>query len=134
MSVVVRMEMPQNCINCDLRYECNSFYAPGKPKPFMKGCRIVCQLPEGHGRLADADKLMKDWQTWRSGMYAIASIAMIDQVINDLRCAVIAPAEAESPSPKPSNPLPIHVVEYVPTEVDAQTGIVTYELRERSET
>jgi hypothetical protein len=49
------MEMPQNCINCDLRYECNAFYAPGKPKPFMKGCRIVCQLPEGHGRLVDAD-------------------------------------------------------------------------------
>ena len=50
---VVRMELPQNCINCDLRYECNAFYAPGKPKPFMKGCRIVCQLPEGHGDLID---------------------------------------------------------------------------------
>lgn len=55
MSVVVRMEMPKNCLNCDLRYECNAFYAPGKPKPFMRGCRIVCQLPEGHGRLVDAD-------------------------------------------------------------------------------
>lgn len=54
---VVRMDMPQNCINCDLRYECNAFYAPGKPKPFMKGCMIVCQLPEGHGRLVDAEKL-----------------------------------------------------------------------------
>lgn len=52
MSVVVRMEMPkENCLMCDLRYECNAFYAPGKPKPFMKGCRIVCSLPEGHGRL-----------------------------------------------------------------------------------
>lgn len=51
---VVRMEIPQNCYNCDLRYECNAFYYPGKPKPFMKGCRIVCQLPEGHGRLVDA--------------------------------------------------------------------------------
>ena len=57
MSVVVRMEMPQNCYNCDLRYECNAFYAPGKPKPFMKGCRIVCQLPEGHGRLVDTDSV-----------------------------------------------------------------------------
>ena len=51
---VVRMEMPQNCYNCYLRYECNAFYAPGKPKPLMKGCMIVCQLPEGHGRLIDA--------------------------------------------------------------------------------
>ena len=57
---VVRMEIPRNCYNCDLRYECNAFYAPGKPKPFMKGCRIVCQLPEGHGRLVDANKLADD--------------------------------------------------------------------------
>lgn len=46
----------------------------------------------------------------------------------------IVPAEAESPSPKPTDPLPIRGVEYVPTEVDVQTGTVTYELRERSET
>lgn len=59
MSVVVRMEMPKNCLNCDLRYECNAFYAPGKPKPFMRGCRIVCQLPEGHGRLGDLDALTR---------------------------------------------------------------------------
>ena len=44
------------------------------------------------------------------------------------------PTEAESPSPKPTDPLPIRGVEYVPTEVDVQTGTVTYELRERSET
>ena len=43
------------------------------------------------------------------------------------------PAEAESPSPKPTDPVPIRDVEYVPTEVDVQTGIVTYELRERIE-
>ena len=57
---VVRMEMPKSCYNCDLRYECNAFYAPGKPKPFMKGCRIICSLPKGHGRLVDADKLADD--------------------------------------------------------------------------
>lgn len=60
MSVVVRMEIPEKCFNCDLRYECNAFYAPGKPKPFMKGCRIICQLPEGHGRLGDLDAFEKD--------------------------------------------------------------------------
>ena len=57
---VVRMEMPEKCFNCDLRYECNAFYASRKPKPFMKGCMIVCQLPKGHGRLADKDLLMRD--------------------------------------------------------------------------
>ena len=54
---VVRMEMPKHCYHCDLRYECDAFYAPGKRKPFDKGCRIVCQLPEGHGRLVDAEIL-----------------------------------------------------------------------------
>lgn len=56
---VVRMEMPKSCFNCDLRYECNAFYAPGKSKPFMKGCMIVCQLPEGHGQLVDKDEMIK---------------------------------------------------------------------------
>lgn len=68
---VVRMEMPKSCYNCDLRYECNAFYAPGKPKPFMKRCRIVCQLPEGHGRLGDLDELAAGcddpyWCRWLS--------------------------------------------------------------------
>lgn len=57
---VVRMEIPKSCYNCDLRYECNAFYASGKPKPSMKGCMIVCFLPKGHGRLVDADKLADD--------------------------------------------------------------------------
>lgn len=93
---VVRFEMPEKCYQCDIRLRCPPFLTKaGQTKPMCEGCRIICSLPEGHGRLADADKLMKNWQTWRSGMYAIASIAMIDQVKKDLLCAVIAPAEAE---------------------------------------
>lgn len=111
---VVRMKKYGNCLDCDLHqivygdsYADTDVYCfkekryVGKRFGHLKDltspswCPILCQLPEGHGRLADADKLMKDWQTWRSGMYEIAPIAMIDQVINDLRCAVIAPAEAE---------------------------------------
>lgn len=65
---VVRMEMPKSCYNCDLRYECNAFYAPGKPKPFMKGCRIVCQLPEGHGRLVDKDEMLKKIENYHRYM------------------------------------------------------------------
>lgn len=48
-------------------------------------------------------------------------------------CSNIVTAEAESPSPKPTDPLPIRGVEYVPTEVDVKTGTVTYELRQKSE-
>lgn len=42
--------------------------------------------------------------------------------------------ETESPSPKPTDPVPIRDVYYVMTECDVKTGTVTYELRERSET
>ena len=62
------MEMPKSCYNCDLRYECNTFYAPGKPKPFMKGCRIVCQLPEGHGCLVDKDEMLKKIENYHRYM------------------------------------------------------------------
>lgn len=65
---VVRMEMPKSCYNCDLRYECNAFYAPGKPKPFMKGCQIICALPEGHGRLVDKDEMLKKIENYHRYM------------------------------------------------------------------
>lgn len=68
---VVRMEIPENCIKCPLRNQCEIFCdwfdrlgtsATRKPfpKPFDKGCRMVCQLPEDHGRLIDADAMAKD--------------------------------------------------------------------------
>lgn len=79
---VVRMEMPQKCFNCDLRYECNAFYAPGKPKPFMKGCMIVCQLPEGHGRLVDADSLPDLFPRYHNGYMTVG-------------IPTVVPAEAE---------------------------------------
>ena len=98
---VVRMEMPQNCFGCDLRYECNAFYAPGKPKPFMKGCRIICQLPEGHGELIDRSKLF-DWYKGQRTKYPVKQdspqfctmmMYEIFGVIDD--APTIVPAEAE---------------------------------------
>ena len=77
MSVVVRMEMPEDCRTCPFSTSCSfcegySDYcvlAPDGTKcewSFMDGefpterpswCPIICSLPEGHGRLVDADKL-----------------------------------------------------------------------------
>ena len=64
--IVVQMEIPENCLKCPLRNQCEIFCdwfsrvgtsATRKPypKPFDKGCKIVCQLPKGHGRLIDWD-------------------------------------------------------------------------------
>ena len=68
MSVVVRMEMPKACWSCGLRFECkaaNDFLTTKEVgcsvlKVGMEGCLILCQLPEGHGRLIDADAMAKD--------------------------------------------------------------------------
>jgi len=88
---VVRMEMPQSCYNCDLRYECNAFYTPGKPKPFMKGCRIVCQLPEGHGQLVDAEKLKEHSVHFGETEYTFDFDAVFIEDINE--APIIVPAE-----------------------------------------
>ena len=65
MSVVVRMEMPENCCECQLRQE--DFDTGEEFCPFtgveclsigrQNNCPILCQLPEGHGRLIDEEEL-----------------------------------------------------------------------------
>ena len=69
---VVRMEMPKACWFCGLRFVCkaaNDFLTTKETgcsvlKVGMEGCLIVCQLPEGHGRLVD-EKEVKDWvENW----------------------------------------------------------------------
>lgn len=70
MSVVVRMEMPENCDACPMcgtasggngMYElwcmCGDFGASSRKRP--DNCPIVCTLPENHGRLVDADEAME---------------------------------------------------------------------------
>lgn len=81
MSVVVRMEMPQDCWFCpnghpDWIYNddgaeqmacfCNICNTEEDDKWISEieterpsWCPIICQLPEGHGRLVDADEIMQ---------------------------------------------------------------------------
>lgn len=152
---VVRMELRKNCLDCDLHqivygdsYADTDVYCfkekrfvgkrfgPTKDLDRPSWCPIICQLPDWHGRLADKDLLMRDldflntFGTPDDGK----ELSYEDILVTIDDFPTIVPAEAESPSPKPTDPLPIRGVEYVPTEVDVQTGTVTYELRERSET
>lgn len=63
MSVVVKMEMPKRCDACGLRFVCQNFinFFTTKESGYhslivgMEGCLILCELPEKHGRLVDAD-------------------------------------------------------------------------------
>ena len=69
MSVVVRMEMPERCCDCDMAdgvtcMATGGVYGREVPKMTWirrrpDWCPIICKLPEGHGRLVDADYYAK---------------------------------------------------------------------------
>lgn len=62
---VVRMKNPDDCLKCGVRHICNPYVdywqqdTRKKPKPGQKGCLIICSIPEGHGRIIDADEFLK---------------------------------------------------------------------------
>ncbi|MBP5292243.1 MAG: hypothetical protein J6Y90_06455, partial [Lachnospiraceae bacterium] len=75
---VVRMELRENCLDCDLHqivygdsyadidvycFKEKRFvgkrFGPAKDLARPDWCPIICSLPEGHGRLVDADALHK---------------------------------------------------------------------------
>ena len=67
MSVVVRMEMPENCTCCPMCFTADvqgyhwcaaleQEVEEGLSRP--KECPIICHLPEGHGRLVDASTVI----------------------------------------------------------------------------
>ena len=67
MSVVVRMEMPKGCLDCPCvngEYGCcqadKEERQIGDPNERPSWCPIICQLPERHGRLIDADAMAED--------------------------------------------------------------------------
>ena len=67
MSVVVRMKMPKNCMDCDAEYdgmacgilgerwysERHTGFDPDKQR--LPNCPVVCEMPEEHAHLFDSD-------------------------------------------------------------------------------
>ena len=81
---VVRMEMPQGCGSCSIANfgYCSINHKPvadplmGYPENRPANCPIVCQLPEGHGRLVvmrDIDLMMENASSTsdESGLYSL---------------------------------------------------------------
>ena len=66
---VVRMEMPKNCYECEMRGE-RGFCPIGKlcvvgyRKQRHEDCPIICQLPEGHGRLVEESEAIRLIDKW----------------------------------------------------------------------
>lgn len=111
--VVVRMEMPTENTTCELNCYSN-FYREwrciikdkrcdhNKNGMFPSWCPIICPLPEGHGRLVDADELRREMyheafetdtnmQKWDSGCWI--RYKMFENTIGAV--PTIVPAEAE---------------------------------------
>ena len=68
---VVRMEMPSSCEGCPMcgtasvgnglyKLWCMCGDIPASSQRRPKDCPIICSLPEGHGRLIDADAAVND--------------------------------------------------------------------------
>ena len=60
---VVRMEMPKNCYECEMRgawafCPIGKWPVVGYKKQRHEDCPIICSLPEGHGRLIDASTII----------------------------------------------------------------------------
>ena len=74
MSILINMEMPKNCHNCELSATVNLHYGVGcccQPLAEMienaferkSNCPLV-EVPDGHGRLIDVNEL-KEWvENW----------------------------------------------------------------------
>ena len=115
---VVRMEMPKNCYECEMRgawafCPIGKWPVVGYKKQRHEDCPIICSLPEGHGRLVDADAYsaeMKDRQNaaWKWRNEAIgeedevklaraegAFTAFVEAKLTWDKQATIVPAEAE---------------------------------------
>jgi hypothetical protein len=99
MSVVVRMEMPKNCAVCPFVTEYSrcvflGMYAIDEERR-VDNCPIICSLPEGHGRLVDADALDKHvYNDIPISVFgSVKKMASVRQIIED--APTIVPAEAE---------------------------------------
>lgn len=96
MSVVVRMEMPENCAVCPFVTEYSrcvflGMYAIDEERR-ADNCPIICSLPEGHGRLVDISPL--DVISFRDEDCSFyAGVVSVCERIDKL--PTIVPAEAE---------------------------------------
>ena len=96
MSVVVRMEMPENCAVCPFVTEYSrcvflGMYAIDEDRR-ADNCPIICQLPEGHGRLIDASYVIDVMQ---DELDNDVPITVDDCFQIGCKIPTIVPAEAE---------------------------------------
>jgi len=61
MAILIKAKMPRSCGDCDLDRWCDLWRVTSL-EIRNKDCPIICEVPDGHGRLIDADALEEDAQ------------------------------------------------------------------------
>lgn len=98
---VVRMEMPENCCECQLRqedYEMGEEFCPFTGVECLSigrqnNCPIICPLPEGHGELIERQPIIQFIEDGLNrGEYGHDQIEVMTEVFV---AETIVPAEAE---------------------------------------
>lgn len=96
---VVRMEMPSKDKVCGMAFDfCGIWFCPVKNQychqpdngNIPSWCPIICQLPEGHGRLVDADALKEKAVHYSETEYHFDHDAVEMDDINDAPTIVLA--------------------------------------------
>lgn len=102
---VVRMEMPENCCECQLRkedYDTGEEFCPFTGVECLSigrqdNCPIVCALPENHGRLVDAGRFERNmYVEWANGELSNSDWIDFRQWLKDEETVVPASDEERS--------------------------------------
>ena len=105
MSVLVKdMKMPKRCLDCPM-YDCYNYncqmYAFGIPARYNRDgstrpewCELV-ELPEKHGRLVDADKIIKAMNEMKvEGEVFVTAVEYVKLIVGD--ASTVIEAEGKS--------------------------------------
>ena len=128
MSVVVRMEMPKCCEDCAAEYDCMACGITGtlwyeESEEFnpsngrLPDCPIICSLPEGHGRLVDADANFLGVIHLNGGWFANYNMTIAERIGEEYMrmVKVIVPAEAQRKVNASDAVAPTDTPTYTPT-------------------
>ena len=105
MGVYIKgMEMPKNCAECPCRmigYTKDHCNVLGKFIDFVVGsegrredCPLI-EIPDGHGRLIDADALMNDRWTLHKQVMRMGGYAIHEMPLDNPNVSIVIPADKD---------------------------------------
>ena len=106
MSILIKdMEMPKHCNDCELSARVNLEYGYGYCCQILMemisntherktNCPLI-EIPDGHGRLIDADALMNDGWTLHKQVMRMGGYAIHEMPLNNPNVPIVIPADKD---------------------------------------